>query len=77
MLDLSKHTYELLNNQLVDELPLLYQHSYQIVSMCLHAFIIGHVHLMRQMQTNIRLVFAQVGCELGMNFLLTLIISVC
>ena len=30
---------------------------------------------MRQMQTNIRLVFAQVGCELGMNFLLTLIIS--
>jgi len=49
-----------LNSQLLEELPILYEHSCQILSICLKAFIIGHLRLMQHMRTNIQIVLNQV-----------------
>ncbi|CAF1177190.1 unnamed protein product [Adineta ricciae] len=53
VLDLAKKTYEALNSQLLEELPVLYEHSCQILCICLKAFIVGHLRLMQHMKTNI------------------------
>lgn len=60
MLDLAKKTYEALNSQLLEELPILYEHSCEILSICLKAFIVGHLRLMQHMRTNIQQILAQV-----------------
>ncbi|CAF3071587.1 unnamed protein product [Rotaria sp. Silwood2] len=59
-LDLSKETYELLNNQLLEELPILYEYSCQILSICLKEFIRAHLYLIQQMRTNIQIVLNQI-----------------
>jgi hypothetical protein len=59
VLDLAKKTYEALNSQLLEELPILYDHSCQILSLCLKAFIIGHLRLMQHMRTNIQYILNQ------------------
>ncbi|CAF0973628.1 unnamed protein product [Adineta steineri] len=56
VLDLAKKTYEALNSQLLEELPILYEHSCEILSICLKAFISGHLRLMQHMKTNIQYV---------------------
>ncbi|CAF3873762.1 unnamed protein product [Rotaria sordida] len=59
-LNLSKQTYELLNNQLLEELPILYEYSCQILSICLKEFLHGHLYLMQQMRINIQIVLNQI-----------------
>ncbi|CAF3512014.1 unnamed protein product [Adineta steineri] len=56
VLDLAKKTYEALNSQLLEELPILYEHSCEILSICLKAFISGHLRLMQHMKTKIQYV---------------------
>ncbi|CAF1113081.1 unnamed protein product [Rotaria sp. Silwood1] len=59
-LNLSKETYELLNNQLLEELPLLYEYSCQIISICLKEFIHAHLYLIQQTRINIQIILNQI-----------------
>ncbi|CAF3466732.1 unnamed protein product [Rotaria socialis] len=59
VLDLAKKTYEALNSQLLEELPILYERSCEILALCLKAFITGHLRLMQHMKTNIQHVLNQ------------------
>ncbi|CAF3952566.1 unnamed protein product [Rotaria sp. Silwood2] len=59
VLDLAKKTYEALNSQLLEELPILYEHSCEILSICLKAFIVGHLRLIQHMRTNIQYILNQ------------------
>jgi hypothetical protein len=52
VLELSKQTYDVLNNRLLDELPILYDYSSQIVTICLKEYLHAHFHLMQQMRIN-------------------------
>jgi len=54
VLDLAKKTYEALNSQLLEELPILYTESCQIISMCFKSFLVGYLRLAQQWKTNIR-----------------------
>ncbi|CAF1430242.1 unnamed protein product [Adineta ricciae] len=56
VLDLSKHTYETLNNQLLEELPILYETSCEILSLATKEYIRAYYRLMQHMNTNIQLV---------------------
>lgn len=60
MLDLSKRTYDELNNQLLEDLPILYQCTCQILAICLKEYLRAHCRLMEQVRLNTRLVFHQV-----------------
>ena len=53
VLDLAKKTYEALNSQLLEELPILYEDSCQIISLCFKSFLVGYLRLMQQWKTNI------------------------
>ena len=59
-LDLSKHAYETLNNQLLEELPILYDNSCQILLICLTEYLRAHYRLMQQTRINIQIVLNQV-----------------
>ncbi|CAF0846447.1 unnamed protein product [Didymodactylos carnosus] len=59
VLDLAKKTYEALNCQLLEELPILYEHSSHIVWICLKAFICGHLRLMQHMRAGINIILTQ------------------
>ncbi|CAF1083648.1 unnamed protein product [Adineta steineri] len=59
VLDLSKQTYEILNNQLLEELPILYEHTCQILSICFKEYIRAYFRLTQQMKTNTQLVLNQ------------------
>ncbi|CAF4343056.1 unnamed protein product, partial [Adineta steineri] len=59
VLDLSKQTYESLNNQLLEELPILYEHTCQILSICFKEYIRAYFLLIQQMKTNTQLVLNQ------------------
>ncbi|CAF0817065.1 unnamed protein product [Adineta steineri] len=59
VLDLSKQTYEILNNQLLEELPILYEHTCQILSICFKEYIRAYFRLIQQMKTNTQLVLNQ------------------
>ena len=60
MLDLSKQAYEILNNQLLEELPVLYEYSCQILSICVKEYIRAHYCLMQQMKIKTQFVLNQV-----------------
>lgn len=51
---MAKKTYEALNSQLLEELPILYDESCQIISMCFKSFLVGYLRLTQQWKTNIR-----------------------
>ncbi|CAF1070608.1 unnamed protein product [Rotaria sordida] len=59
VLDLAKKTYEALNSQLLEELPILYEHSCEILAICLKAFITGHLRLIQHMRINIQYILNQ------------------
>ncbi|CAM4927698.1 unnamed protein product [Rotaria socialis] len=59
-LDSSKQSYEILNNRLIEELPVLYEYSCQILSICLKEYIRAYLCLMQQMRINTQSILNQV-----------------
>ncbi|CAF2058869.1 unnamed protein product [Rotaria magnacalcarata] len=59
-LDFSKQSYEVLNNQLIEELPVLYEYGCQILSICLKEYIRAYLCLMQQMRINTQNILNQV-----------------
>ncbi len=50
----------MLNNQLLEELPILYENSCQILAVCLKEYLRAHYRLMQQTRINIQIVLNQV-----------------
>lgn len=63
MLDLSKQTYDVLNSQLLEQLPILYETTCQILSICVTEFLRGHARLMQQIRIHFQLILNQVIAE--------------